>query len=286
MKTFMNQIIDYFAIYTEFLVLGIISSILATIVVLTTRYFYYKIVNTLPSYKIFNYIKNSKERCLVLYVRFQDREKRGVFSAPLPDFSSSLNSDKQYEERIKIPYVLSNEDSLGVSMVLNTLGKIGRTDNIHLSYVDKDYDKWENPMFLIGGNWKTDRVFENYNPHYISKDGKFIIQETDEEFSQKDPNDDLGLLEKVYNPKTNKPIWILMGMRGGGTAAAAYALSKWWKLLGKLYGKKSFGLVVQFNDKEGWEDASIISYYPHPTFLKKIFHPVSFIKFKKLKKEY
>ncbi len=282
----METIIESISKHPEILILGILSSILATIFVLLTRTTYYKIIDTLPANRLFNYIKNSKEKCLVFLNRLQDTELKGEFVVPIPAYSTFPGQKQQYEKRQLTPYVLSAEDSIAVAMILNVLGEVGRTDNIHISYIDKDYDKWENPMFLVGGNWKTNRVFENYNPYYIFQNGKFIITETNESFGQKDPNDDLGLLVKVYNTKNDKPIWILMGMRGAGTAGAAYSLVKWWRIFGKLYGKKPFGFVVQFSDKDGWEDASLISYYPNPIFLKKAIHIRSYLKLKRLLKKY
>jgi hypothetical protein len=195
----METIIESISKQPEILILGIISSILATIFVLLTRTAYYKIIDKLPANRLFNYIKNSKEKCLVFQNRLQDTELKGEFVVPIPDYSTFPGQKQRYEKRQLTPYVLSAEDSSAVAMILNVLGEVGRTDNIHISYIDKDYDKWENPMFLVGGNWKTNRVFENYNPYYIYQNGKFIITETNESFSQKDPNDDLGLLVKVYN---------------------------------------------------------------------------------------
>lgn len=282
----MNSIIESLTDKPEILLVVILSSVLASIFVLLTRTLYYKFNDTSPSNRLFNHIKNSKEKCLVLQVRLRDKELKGEFVTPIPEYSTLSNQNINFEGRQITPYVLSAEDSSAVAMVLNVLGKVGRTDNIYISYIDKDYDKWENPMFLVGGNWKTNRVFENFKPFYIYENGKFIIRETKQSFSQKDSNDDLGLLEKVYNPKTKKPIWILMGMRGAGTAGAAYSLVRWWRIFGKLYGKKPFGLVVQFSDKDGWQDSSIISYYPNPKFIKKVIHLRTFIKLKQLIKKY
>ena len=282
----MNSIINTLYSNTEVLLIGILSSILATLFVLITNKLFNKFIDTLPANKLFNYIKNSKEECLVSQIRLRDKDLKSEFLTPIPDYSSFNPSQKQYEGRQLIPYVISAEDSNAVSMILNLLGKIGRTENIQISYIDKDWDKWENPMFLIGGNWKTTRVFENFNPYYVIKNDKFVIQKTGQAFYQKNPNDDLGLIEKVYNPNTKKPIWIIIGMRGAGTSGAAYSFLKWWKIFGKLYGKKTFGFIVQFNDKEGWQNSSIISYYPNPTFIKKVVYIRTYLKLKKLIKEY
>ena len=231
----MESVIDTLTENLEVLTLGILSSILATISVLLTRLLFLKFISTFPSNKLFNYIKNSQEKCLVYQVRLCDTGIKGDFVTPIPNYSTITPFQIQYEKRKLIPYVLSAEDSIAGSMILNLLGKIGRTENIQIAYLDKDWDNWENPMFLIGGNWKTTRVFQNFRPYYIIENSRFIIKETGQEFFQKNANDDLGLIEKVYNPNTNKPIWIIIGMRGAGNAGAAYCLSKLLGIFCEMY---------------------------------------------------
>ena len=282
----MTTIINTLPGTTEALILGVFSSILATIFVLLTRLIFYKFRGNRPSNKLFNFIKNSKEQCKVTLVRLYDKELKGEYVTRTPNYSAFSSPEAQYVSRNLIPFVISAEDSNAVSMVLNLLGKIGRTENIQISYIDNDWNNWEDPTFLIGGSWKTTRVFENFKPYYIIENHEFVIKETGDTFFQKHADDDLGLIEKVYNPNTQKPIWILIGMRGAGTAGAAYSLSKWWEIFAKLYGKKTFGFVVQFNDKDGWQNASIISYYPNPTCFKKLVHLKAYLKLKKLLKEY
>ena len=270
----------------ENIIIGIATSVLATIIILITRTLYYKFISTYPSNKIFNKIKNSKEKCQVFQIRLIDKEKKGEYFTPVPDFSSFSNNQISYEKRQLTPYVLSTEDSRAVAIILNVLGEIGRTENIEILYVDKDFDKWENPMFLIGGSWKLDRAYENFNSYFKVKNGQFLNKYTNESFSQKDINDDLGLLEKINNNCNNKPIWIAVGMRGAGTAAAAYTLQRWWKIFGKLYGKKPFGVIVAFSDKDGIENSYIISYYPIPKLINRILYLRTYNKLRKLKKKY
>lgn len=282
----MEKIIEILQSNRDNIIIGIISSTIATIVVLLTRTLYYRFIDTLPANRLFNQIKNSKEKCIVYQVRLRDKELKGEFVTPLPDYSQYPNKNPVYEGRKLTPYVLSAEDSAAVASILNTLGKVGRTKNIQIAYIDKDYDKWENPMFLVGGSWKLDSVYNNYNPYYTYNNGQFILKATNEIFYQKQSNDDLGLLQKVYNTTNNKPIWIAVGMRGGGTAAAAYSLVRWWKMFGRLYGKKPFGIIVKFSDKDGWQSSSIISYYPVPRLINRLIYFRVYWRLKKMITKY
>jgi len=55
-----------------------------------------------------------------------------------------------------------------------------------------------------------------------------------------------------------------MGWRGAGATAAAHFLVPWWKYLGILYGSKPFGPLLEFNDKDEWQQSYIVSLYPTP----------------------
>ncbi len=266
----------------EILFIGVLSSILATVFVLSTRYFWYKIISFYPKNRLFFGIVNSKEKCIIFQNRLRDIKLENKFLTPEPNYSAFPKQEPKYQLRQLVPYVLSAEDSKATAMVYNTLGEIGKTNNIQSSYVDEDYDMWENPQFLIGGNWKTMRVFNIFNPTYICNEGKFINRITKKDFFQRTHDEDLGLIQKVYNKNNNKPIWILMGLRGAGTAGAAYILNRHWKLFGKLYGKKAFGLIIRFDDKDGYENSSIADYYPKPIFFKRIIFYFSFKKLKRL----
>jgi len=79
----------------------------------------------------------------------------------------------------------------------------------------------------------------------------------------------------MINPTNNQPVWLVHGYRGSGAVAASYALVRWWRYLGWIYGKKPFGLLVRFNDKDGWQQSHIISLHPKPNWFTKLIHPYS-----------
>ena len=93
---------------------------------------------------------------------------------------------------------------------------------------------------------------------YVSQKAK-IIPPTKKELEgpPKSDEEDIGLLQKMINPTNSQPVWLIHGLRGASVIAASYALVRYWKYLGWLYGKNPFGLLVTCNDKDGWQQSHI-----------------------------
>ena len=128
-----------------------------------------------------------------------------------------------------IPWVTSTQTAQTLAHVFNVLGRVGRVDNIEVTYHDKDYDRWDVPMFIIGGGWKAHQAFETCNPYFVyeqrDRSCGFTLASTAEHFCPTRPREeDMGLLQKMINPTNGKPVWVVMGIRGAGTVAASYRL--------------------------------------------------------------
>ena len=269
---------------TNPLLISIIGSIFATITVLSVRTIFYKIRDYFPTSALFNRIKNRNDRCYVFITRMKDIHKSGKFITPIPDYQAITTVDPnsnrpEYQGRKNIPWVTSTQSAEAMSHVLNLLGIIGRTENIVVTFADRDFDYWDSPMFILGGNWKSKNALATFE-HYYDYRRKFELIPTDEDFTPRDIDEDIGFVEKLINPNNGMPIWIIVGLRGAGTTAGAYKLLKCRKYLGKIYGKKRFGLLVSMNDKVGWQQSKIVSIYPSPKRYKKILHPIAWNKLK------
>ena len=257
---------------TDTLLIGILGSIIATVVVLLTQTAFYKIRDRLPARALFNGIAGSGAPCLVFIPRMTDVQQEGQFLEPLPRYAVVTNQS-QFGTRQHIPWVNSIAVTQSVAHVLNVLGLAGRTENIQIAFVDEDFDQWESPMFILGGGWKATRAFENCHPHFAFQGNSFVLRPTGERFSPCSHEHDIGLLQKMINPATGLPVWIAMGGRGAGTNAATCALNRWWKKLGAVYGSKPFGVLLEMNDRDGWQQARIISVHPQPAWHRKLRHP-------------
>jgi hypothetical protein len=270
---------------TDPLFISFIGSVIATITVLSVRAIFYKIRDYFPISALFNRIKNRKDRCYVYIIRMKDIEKSGKFITPIPDYKAVIAADPnskrdKYQPRQNIPWVTSTQCAEAMSHILNLLGIIGRTENIIVTFPDRDYDKWDSPMFILGGSWKSENALEMFDHYYDFRDKFKLTAPTDKDFTPQNPDEDIGLVEKLINPDNDMPIWIIVGYRGAGTTAAAYALLRWRKYLGKIYGKKRFGFFVSMNDRVGWQQSKIVSIYPLPKCYKKILHPIAWNKLK------
>lgn len=265
----------------DVITIGAIGSIVATIVVLITRIAFYKVRNLLPAYSLFRGIVGSKVQCLVFALRMTDLKREGKFLTPLPKYAVA-SSQSEYEPRQLTPWVTSTSETQSVANILNVLGRVGRTDNIQLVFVDQDFDKWDAPMFILGGSWKAIRSFDTCMPIFSYRDGKIILEPTKEMYRPKTSDHDIGFLQKTINPATGFPVWVAMGWRGAGTVAATYALSRWWKEIGYLYGSRPFGILIGMDDRDGWQQCRIVRIYPEPIFFKKILHPVAWQKISKV----
>ena len=142
-------------------------------------------------------------------------------------------------------------------------------------YVDRDFDKWDAPMFIIGGSHKSYSAYQTCEPGFVYRDGAFLLQTTGESFQPRTNDQDLGLLQKMFNPSTGYPVWVAMGSRGAGTTTATYALARWWKELGILYGNSRFGKLLEINDQDGWQQYRIIKIDTNVKWYSKLLHPIA-----------
>lgn len=233
-----------------------------------------------PARALFKGIVGSEKSCLVFVLRMTDLERKGEFLGLLPTYAVATQQPR-FERRQLIPYVNSTSETTSVAYVLNVLGSAGRAENIQLAYVDKDFDKWDAPMFILGGSVKATRAFETCNPYFTFRVDRFVLTSTGESYVPKTADHDMGLLQKMINPSTNLPVWVAMGWRGAGTIAATYALTRWWKELGFLYGSKPFGMLLEMNDADGWQQFRIVRFQPEAARLRKIVHPLAWYRLRR-----
>lgn len=254
--------------------ISIIGSFVVTFVVLLARSIFFLVRDALPAGVLFHGIANSSLPCLVYIIRMHDMKKVGEFITPNPEYSPGLRTIK-YSIRKNTPWITSTAEAETLSLILNVLGQIGRIENIELTYADKEYDRWDAPMFLLGGSWKTIQAFRTCKPYFDLDRVGFRLRATEKLFAPQYGDQDLGLLEKMINPMNGHPVWVIMGWRGNGTIAAAHCLVRWWKYLGKLYGKKPFGLLVSMDDKAGPQMSKVRVIHPEPHPLNRILHPIA-----------
>ena len=106
----------------------------------------------------------------------------------------------------------------------------------------------------------------------------FEHPETGEIFRPRTTDHDIGLIQKMINPSTGLAVWVCMGLRGAGTTTATYALARWWKEFGILFGNRRFGVLLEINDQDGWQQQRIIKIKPDVMWYSKFLHPITWKK--------
>ena len=178
--------------------------------------------------------------CLIFILRMKDTAQHADFITPIPNYSV-VHDDPNSQNQLKVVRIYLGRPvrlrAQSLAFIFNVLGRVGRSENIQITFPDMEYDRWNAPIFSLGGNWKTIRAMETCEPYFKFQNDAFILLPTNQRFSPQSQSEDMGLLQKMINPTTGLPVWVVMGYRGAGTISASYALVRWWKYLGILYGE-------------------------------------------------
>lgn len=264
-------------------IISMVGSVIAAVCVLLARLAFYKIKDHFPAGSLFGNAIRQDQETHVYILRMKDAARAGDYVTPVPQ-SGVTTSQPEFEPRKLTPWVTSVHEALSAGHILNVLGQCNKTRNVRVCFVDRDFDRWDVPMFLLGGSRKADRAFQTCNPVFDFTGTAVHLSATGEAFEPSDIDHDIGLLQKMLCPTTGFPIWVAKGWRGAGTSAASYALLRFWRELAVLYGSKTFGILFEFSDHEGWQHARIRRMHPEPRMIWKLLHPVSWRRIASMRK--
>lgn len=134
---------------------------------------------------------------------------------------------------------------------LNILGQAGRTANIAWRRVTTDYAIWDEPMICVGGSFKTDQILSLCRPTFLtySAAGTSFAVQAGPTFTA-DNDHDYGLVARLRHPETDVSCIVLVGFGMAGTAAAGNFLRRRAPHLARLYGSRSFAVIL----RAGWRD--------------------------------
>jgi len=126
---------------------------------------------------------------MIFIRRMTDLEQSGSYLTPSPNYSPISNGSKieystHFTKNKNIPWVTSTATATAMAHILNVLGRIGRSENIEITYHDKDYERWDAPMIIIGGGWKANRAFKTCNPYYQLRPNGFTLLSTSPKTSE------------------------------------------------------------------------------------------------------
>jgi len=226
-----------------------------------------------------------KKRKLLNFFGLNKQDKLSVYFSTLSIPSGAANSHNlkgisfqglvipEYEYKM-IPFFsnLFSPINLGESVLKGVMNKLFLGD-ITISYLSSPLtfnSVNSNNIISLGGpgsniiafnfmnNGKTWLKFANGNSAIeIAKGhtkGKLIGVAT--------PQDDFGILEKIFDSKNNRFIFFAAGINYSATVGAAYYLAMNWEKIHKEYGNKEFSLCLKvaqpYIDPNGYKYSQII----------------------------
>lgn len=180
--------------------------------------------------------------------------------------------------------VWSETDGLCVADVFSVMGSSGIKKDIRIGNLISDWNERTSPIVSIGFNAKTRKLMTechpiNYNledssPGYLSIEGSKV------KLDAIIPND-AGIIQKTFIKNTRVPVIILAGLGTTGTATAGYFFRQNAINLGKLYGNKSFCVLLKTSLDKGKNLYTIRAIYPKPNLGKAFLYPVTYRKWYK-----
>ena len=291
-----HQIIDFFRITNKdiwrhiVMVSLIIPIVLAIFEKVKKWYVYAKPLN-----QLLRGYKNSDLDILVYASQLTGAtlDERGAFRPNdnqlyIIRYPSPTPRDQQHVDFVRrhnIDPVWPEAEGHCVADIFNVLGRINKFRNLRLASIINDWASRTHPVFTIGFNPKTLDLISECNPinYSLSTDGAHLTITGTREDIHATPQQDAGIVQKVFRRGTSIPVFILAGLGTAGTRAAGYFFRENCIGLGKLYRNKEFCVLLRTDITKGQGFYEIEAIYPKPDLLSIIFHPGNYYKWMRKK---
>lgn len=210
----------------------------------------------------------------------QNYNPKYISRFPNPTPTNHANLDIQH--KINIDPVSSVADGECVADIFNILGRVRKTERIHLGSLTKDWNKWSVPIFSVGFNPKTNKLLEKCVPvdFELTSDFHSLKLKGDSSVLDDQSPNDAGVIQKTFEAESKMPVFILAGIGTTGTSAAGCVLKENYVKLGKLFGNQPFCVLFKVKLDEGKNSAQIKKITPQPKWYRYILHPLVFVTFK------
>lgn len=137
-------------------------------------------------------------------------------------------------------------EGFGVSYFLNVLGSAGKTKGIEIVKMSQDKGEWNANIVVMGAQAQKSFDFYQHMQNVAYSMDEHNIHNQKGEIVKREDGFGYGLILKARNPYNNNNFAFLIGGYGVlGTLAAAYYFRTNYQELGKLFGKKCFGVIVR-----------------------------------------
>lgn len=146
-------------------------------------------------------------------------------------------------------------EGLAMASIFSVLGRVGKTANIEVVEMSKDPGLWDSDIIVLGAQAQKCFDFYTQMQHVAYRmDNAEIRDAATNAAITRESGYGYGIILKTRNPHHASGIGFLIGGYGVlGTEAAAYYFRKHAADLGRLFGKKGFGIIVRASVTAGIE---------------------------------
>jgi hypothetical protein len=200
---------------------------------------------------------------------------------PAPRASDRSRMEAHFKKNIDP--VWSEGDGECLASVYNLLGRAGKTSGIEIADTVRDWSKHSRPIISIGFNPKTHDLQSRCSSIDYVLDlsaASLSIPKTNVSVDAYLPNDG-GVVQKTSLKSSGVPVLILAGLGTIGTSAAGFVLANESRNIGKLYGNKSFCMLIKADINIGTTSGELQTIYPIPSRVRRTTYFLTYKTYKK-----
>ena len=214
-------------------------------------------VNKLPSQKVLGSISENDKKLLVFV--------RDLYLPPKTLLLSRDGINGKFGYVPNINELWPRVEGIGLSRILNALGQNDKTKQIEIIEMGKDIGLWDSNLIILGAQaQKCLDFYKNMINVSYEMDAFNIINKKTRKIIPRVSGYGYGIILKCKNPyiKDAEGYGFLIGGYGVlGTEAAAYYFANNLALLGNLFGKNCFGIIVRASITAGAQSVERIHKY-------------------------
>lgn len=232
-----------------------------------------KLATYLPRRAALGELAKNSVPCLIFVNHLFTPARDNKYSLSVPDYFPP-GTTGLIESRINIPRVIAKSDATAIADILNAMGQVGRDEAIEIVDPVTHWQQWDSAIVCVGGSFKSDEIFRKCKDLPVVLDGaNFRVVPENRVISAKN-NLDFGLICKTSNPENHRDIWLIIGLGANGTESAGFYLRNNLQMLGLVFGRSPFSIVIRASMTGGGRQASLFWYSTIGT-LRRLLHPVA-----------
>jgi hypothetical protein len=211
--------------------------------------------------------------CLIFVNHLFAPARDNAYELSIPDYFPPRTTGKT-EGRVNIPDVIATSDAIAIADVLNVLGQVGRHEAIEIVSPVTHWQEWNSSIVCVGGSFKSDEIFRKCQDLPVVLQGSSFRVVANGRILSAVGNEDFGLICKTSNPENGREIWLIIGLGARGTESAGFYLRNNLRMLGFVFGRTPFSIVIRTSITGGGRQASLY-WYSNIGRLRRLLHPIA-----------